>query len=87
MQKKDILNEEYEQGYFNKKIGVNTNDRWNYRFKLDYQIDNREKIIYFVCNSFYIKSGMVANISDNKYFMKNIIFDMILKSQKEEKIL
>lgn len=29
------------------KIGVNTNDRWSYRFKLDYQIDNREKIVNF----------------------------------------
>ncbi len=43
VQKKDIVSEEYEQGYFNKKIGVNTNDRWSYKFKLDYQIDNREK--------------------------------------------
>lgn len=47
MQKKDIVSEEYEQRYFNKKIGVNTNDRWSYRFKLDYQIDNREKIVNF----------------------------------------
>lgn len=41
------MSEEYEQRYFNKKIGVNTNDRWSYRFKLDYQIDNREKIVNF----------------------------------------
>ena len=27
--------------------GVNTNDGWSYRFKLDYQIDNREKIVNF----------------------------------------
>ena len=47
MQKKDIVSEEYEQGYFNKKIGVTTNDGSSYRFKLDYQIDNREKIVNF----------------------------------------
>lgn len=41
------MSEEYEQRYFNKKIGVNTNDRWSYRFKLDYHIDNREKIVNF----------------------------------------
>jgi len=41
------VSEEYEQGYFNKKIGVNTNDGWSYRFKLDYQIANREKIVNF----------------------------------------